>query len=197
MSTITRHANHPAQDHPTGQQPQPHTSPPLRYVAAGIRLSLGWIFLWAFLDKLFAFGFGTGRNPKTGAVDVFGPAAWIHGGSPTQGFLKFATQGPLAGLFQSFAGHARADWLFMAGLAGVGAALMLGIGMRIATISAVAMLLMMWSSALWPASNPFMDEHLVFAAVLVLLLLLGAGKTFGLGSAWERLPLVQRHPILR
>src|SRR4051812_32502972 len=67
-----------------------------RYIAATIRLSLGWTFLWAFLDKMFALGHETGVDAKTGAVDYFGPAAWIHGGSPTKGFLGFATEGPFA-----------------------------------------------------------------------------------------------------
>jgi hypothetical protein len=67
-----------------------------RYVAGVLRLSLGWVFLWAFLDKAFALGFDTGRKPDTGVVTRFGDAAWIHGGSPTKGFLKFATDGPLA-----------------------------------------------------------------------------------------------------
>ena len=49
-----------------------------RYVIAAIRLSLGWIFLWAFLDKLFGLGHETAAK-----------AAWIHGGHPTLGFLKF------------------------------------------------------------------------------------------------------------
>ena len=44
-------------------------------VAVVLRLAISWIFLWAFLDKLFALGFGTGRNPKTGDVDRFGDAA--------------------------------------------------------------------------------------------------------------------------
>ena len=54
-----------------------------------LRLAMGWTFLWAFLDKLLALGFATGRNPETGVVDRFGDAAWIYGGSPTDGFLKF------------------------------------------------------------------------------------------------------------
>lgn len=199
MSTTTRHTHQTTQQDPTASPAQgvTPTANGWRYVAAVTRLSLGWIFLWAFLDKLFALGFATGRDAKTGAVDAFGPAAWIHGGSPTLGFLKFATAGPFAGFYQSFAGAAWADWLFMIGLAGIGLALMLGIGMRIATVSGVAMLVMMWSAALWPANNPFMDDHLVYALVLVMLLLTGAGQTLGLGRAWERLHLVQRHPILK
>ena len=72
-----------------------------RNMAGVLRLSLAWVFLWAFLDKAFALGFNTGRNPETGAVSRFGDAAWIHGGSPTTGFLKFGTQGPLATFYQA------------------------------------------------------------------------------------------------
>ena len=171
--------------------------PAFRYVAAATRLALGWIFLWAFLDKTFGLGFATGSNPDTGTVDRFGPAAWIQEGSPTRGFLKFGTKGPLAEFYQGFAGAAWADWLFMIGLAGIGMAFILGIGMRIATFSGVLLLLLMWTAALWPDNNPFMDDHIIYALVMVLLLLVDAGKTFGLGRVWERVGLVQRFPVLK
>jgi len=169
----------------------------VRWSGAAARLALGWIFLWAFLDKLLALGFSTGRDAETGVVDTFGPAAWIHDGSPTLGFLKFGTKGPLADFYQSFAGASWANWGFMVGLAGIGIALMLGIGMRIAAGSGVAMLIMMWSAVLPPENNPFMDDHLVYAIVLVLLAGIGAGHTFGLGARWEQVPLVKRYPILK
>jgi thiosulfate dehydrogenase [quinone] large subunit len=168
-----------------------------RYLAATIRLSLGWTFLWAFLDKTFALGHETGVDPKTGATDYFGPAAWIHGGSPTQGFLGFATKGPLAGFYQGLAGNPAIDWLFMLGLLGIGLALMLGVGMRIAAVSGAALLVMMWSAVLPPANNLFMDDHLIYAMVLVVLALLGAGSTLGLGKVWQRLPIVKRFGFLK
>jgi thiosulfate dehydrogenase (quinone) large subunit len=168
-----------------------------RYVAAATRLSLGWVFLWAFLDKTFALGHETGVNPKTGAIDYFGPAAWIHGGSPTAGFLGFGTKGPLAGFYQNLAGNAVVDWIFMIGLLGISLALVLGVGMRIAAVSGAAMLLMMYSAVLPPANNLFMDDHLIYALVLGLLTLIGAGKTFGLGKQWERIPFVQEHGWLK
>lgn len=176
---------------------EPIGSRAFRYVAAALRLSLGWVFLWAFLDKLLALGFATGRDGETGTVDRFGDAAWINGGSPTEGFLTFGTQGPFAEVFQSFAGAAWADWLFMIGLAGIGVALIAGVAMRIATASGALMLMLMWLAVLPPSNNPFMDDHIVYALILVLLALAGAGKTLGLGAAWERLPLVQRYGILR
>lgn len=197
MSTTTHSTGHRHEQVAPVESPDVRAYPAFRYAAAATRLSLGWVFLWAFLDKLLALGFATGRDADTGAVDRFGPAAWIHEGSPTLGFLKFGTKGPLADFYQGFAGAGWANWLFMIGLAGIGIALILGIGMRMATFSGVAMLVMMWSAALWPENNPFMDDHLIYALVLVMLLLAGAGKTFGLGRAWERLHLVQRFPILK
>jgi thiosulfate dehydrogenase [quinone] large subunit len=167
------------------------------YVAALARISLGWVFLWAFLDKAFALGHDTGVSAKTGVTDYFGPAAWIHGGSPTAGFLGFATKGPLSGAYQNLAGNAVVDWAFMVALLGIGAALILGIGMRIATASGVGLLVLMWSAVLPPANNWFMDDHLIYALVLVLLALVGAGRTWGLGAIWERMPFVRAHPILK
>lgn len=173
------------------------TTKAFRYVLAALRLSIGWVFLWAFLDKLLALGFATGRNPETGVVDRFGDAAWINGGSPTEGFLTFGTKGPFADSYQSFGGVAWADWLFMIGLAGIGVALMLGIAMRIAAISGALLLVLMWTAVLPPDNNPFMDDHIVYALVLLALPMVGAGRTLGLGAMWERTPFVQRLPILK
>jgi thiosulfate dehydrogenase [quinone] large subunit len=157
-----------------------------RYVLAGLRLSLGWIFLWAFLDKLFGLGRGTPAEN-----------AWIDGGSPTKGFLGNAVSGPFEGFYHSFAGAAWADWLFMIGLAGIGIALIAGIGMRIAAVSGALMLVLMWTAVLPPENNPFMDDHLVYAGILGVLALTAAGNTLGLGSYWSRLPIVQRLPWLK
>jgi thiosulfate dehydrogenase [quinone] large subunit len=162
-----------------------------------LRLSLGWVFLWAFLDKVFALGFSTGRDAETGVVSRFGDSAWINGGSPTMGFLKFGSEGPLSGVYQSIAGAAWADWAFMIGLLGIGLALMLGVAMRIATVSGVALLVMMWSAVLPPGNNPFMDDHIIYALTLVALMLAGAGETLGLGRAWNRLGIVRGHSLLK
>src|SRR3954470_4113266 len=106
-----------------------------RYTLAVTRLALGWVFLWAFLDKTFGLGHETASS-----------AAWINGGSPTEGFLAHAPTGPLASFYNNIAGAAWADWLFMIGLAGIGVALILGIAMRIASGAGAALLVMMWSA---------------------------------------------------
>ena len=158
----------------------------VRYVWAGVRLALGWTFLWAFLDKTFGFGFAT--EDKN---------AWINGGHPTQGFLKFGATGPFKDFYNDIAGTPLADWLFMIGLAGIGIALLLGIGLRIAAAAGGLLYVMMWTVVLPPENNPFLDDHLINAAVLVGLALVAAGNTLGLGRYWAQLPLVQRMPWLK
>ncbi len=76
-----------------------------QYIWALLRVGMGWIFLWAFLDKTFGLGFSTLPEKN-----------WILGNSPTYGFLKFATIGPFANFYQEIAGNQIIDWIFMLGL---------------------------------------------------------------------------------
>ncbi len=152
--------------------------------AAALRLSLGWVFLWAFLDK--TFGLVTENKD-----------AWINGGSPTNGFLAFGAAGPFKGFYNGIAGQTWADWLFMIGLLALGTALILGIAMRLAAMAGALLLVLMWTVVLPPANNPFMDDHLIYAMVLGLLAVMGAGHVWGLAAKWEQIPLVQRNRWLR
>ncbi|HUR09143.1 MAG TPA: hypothetical protein VM347_41845 [Nonomuraea sp.] len=155
---------------------------PVDYVWAVARISIGWIFLWAFLDKTFGWGFATPAKN-----------AWLSGGSPTTGFLKGTGENALGGFFSGLAGQPLVDWLFMLGLLGIGAALVLGVGLRIAAVTGTLMLVLMWAAELPLANNPFMDEHIIYSIVLIGLALADTGTTLGLG----RSPIVQRNPYLR
>jgi thiosulfate dehydrogenase [quinone] large subunit len=166
--------------------PAPTQTAAVRYVAAGVRLALGFVFLWAFLDKVFGFGFATPEKD-----------AWINGGSPTKGFLANGAAGPFADFYHSIAGATWANWLFMIGLAGIGVALVTGIGVRIAAVTGSVLMVMMWSVVLPPENNPFMDDHLIYAGTLILLALLNAGDTLGLGRLWARTTLVREAPWLK
>jgi len=172
------------------------TSSPARRALAALRVTFGLTFLWAFLDKLLALGFSTGAGPD-GAVDRFGPAAWVNGGSPTEGFLTFGAAGPFKGFYNSIGGAAWADWLFMLGLLGIGVALTLGIGIRVAAAAGTVLYVLMWTVALPPDTNPVLDVHILGAISMVVLGLTLAGDTWGLGRVWARLPLVRQHPVLR
>jgi thiosulfate dehydrogenase (quinone) large subunit len=165
--------------------PSAHSATVARYILVGIRIALGFVFLWAFLDKVFGWGFAT--TPAK---------SWINGGNPTQGFLS-GSKGPFSGFFHTIAGTTFANVMFMAALAAIGTALILGIGMRLAAIGGALLTVMMRAAVLPPASNPILDDHLIYAAVLIVLALLGAGNTFGLGRAWAATALVQRAPWLK
>ena len=170
-----------------------------RRALAVLRIGFGITFLWAFLDKLLALGFATGKNAETGVVDRFGPDAWINGGSPTFGFLNFGVSdsNPFQGFFNSIAGDAWTNWLFMLGLLGIGLALTLGVGMRVAATTGAALYLMMWAASLPLENNPVIDVHLLGAISVVVLGLTLAGDTWGLGAQWARTTLVKKFPILR
>ncbi|MEZ0074177.1 hypothetical protein [Planotetraspora sp. GP83] len=85
----------------------------------------------------------------------------------------------------------------MIGLAGIGTALILGAGMRIVAAAGGLLLVLMWAAELPLASNPLIDEHIVYAIVLVGLALAGAGDTLGIGRWWSTRLLVRRYPILK
>ncbi|WP_166348581.1 DoxX family membrane protein [Phytoactinopolyspora limicola] len=156
----------------------------LGYVLAALRFALGWTFLWAFLDKTFGLGYATPAEN-----------AWIDGGTPTAGFLG-NVDGPFEGFFTGMAGQAWADWLFMIGLLGIGLALILGIGMRIAAVTGSALLILMYMAALPLTNNPFMDTYIIEILLVVALALAGAGRVLGLGKVWARLPIVKKNPWL-
>jgi thiosulfate dehydrogenase (quinone) large subunit len=161
----------------------------------GLRLAFGFEFLWAFFDKTFGLGYGTSAAH-----------AWINGGSPTKGFLSGAI-GPLQGVFNSIAGAPIVDWLFMLGLLGVGLALILGVGVRVAAVSGALMLGLMYLAAWVPSTtaggqpsgstNPVVDEHIVGIFGLILVAALVSWGAGYLGRTWASLPIVKRHAWLR
>ena len=165
------------------------------YAWGMLRISLGLTFLWAFFDKLFGLGFSTCRG-ESGIVTIACEKAVVSGGSATMGFLKFATTGPLSDFYQSLAGNLAIDVIFMTALLGLGLALTLGIGMKVATFSGVALMLMMWSAALLPENNPIIDEHIIYSIALIGLLLVNDNQRLGLGRWWSKTNLVKKMQFL-
>jgi thiosulfate dehydrogenase (quinone) large subunit len=184
----------PSTDHPEiAALPSSMITSAAARALGALRIATGFLFLWAFLDKAFGLYYSTP------------PAkAWLHGGSPTKGFLKSVEVGPFQSMFHAIAGTWWADGLFMLGLLGIGVALIAGVAVRIAAVSGVVMVAGMWLAtfplAQWDSTgtatgstNPFIDEHVMEALVLIVLALTYAGTTWGLGRIWARLPFVSRH----
>ena len=194
MSVLNRH--HDTTTSTSHAATEPTLAPITSRVLAVLRIGFGFTFLWAFLDKTFALGFHTGYDQE-GNLDRFGDAAWINGGSPTEGFLAFGADGPFKEFYNSIAGAAWADWLFMLGLLGIGTALLLGVGMRMAAATGALLYVLMWTVVLPPENNPVIDDHILSAVTLVALALLHAGDTWGFGRVWGSSRLVKDFPVLR
>jgi len=196
MVTRQHQPQHDTGDTTTPVAVAPAASPAAGYALGVLRIALGWTFLWAFFDKLLALGFSTGRD-ETGAVDRFGDAAWINGGSPTEGFLAFGAAGPFEGFYHAIAGDAWTNWAFMLGLLAIGVALTFGVFTILGTLGGVVMYVMMWTVVLPPENNPIIDDHIIGALAVLVLGLLGASHYLGLGSRWQRQSIVAKFPVLR
>jgi thiosulfate dehydrogenase [quinone] large subunit len=177
----------------TKTSPTPRAAP----VLAVLRIVTGLTFLWAFLDKTFGLGYATASTQ-----------GWLAGGSPTKGFLSHVQVGPMQSMMRDWAGAGWANWLFMIGLLGIGLALLLGVGMRLAATGGAVLLAFMWIAE-WPparhgstgaatsSTNPLIDYHLVYIVVVIALAVYAAGDTWGFGRRWAELDLVQRYRWLR
>ena len=179
-------------------------SPGFARALAVLRMAFGFTFLWAFLDKTFALGFGTGAQyaedgSRAGIDFMAQDVAWLNGGSPTEGFLTFGVpaDNPFKDLWTSMAGQVWVDWLFMLGLLGIGVTLLLGAGMRIGTAAGALMYAFMYLASLPLQNNPVVDDHLIGVISMVVLALGAAGTTWGMGHWWNRRKVVQKYPVLR
>jgi len=155
------------------------------YIWGSLRILLGWIFLWGFLDKAFGLGYATSSKQ-----------AWINGGSPTTFYLSKVSSGIFGGFYGSIASNQLIDVIFMTALLLLGVALILGIGSRISAYGGGLLVILLWSTQVPPANNPFIDEHIIYLFLLFGLWRVKAGRTIGLGTRWSNTKLVTRFPWL-
>jgi thiosulfate dehydrogenase (quinone) large subunit len=181
---------------PLGQRTAP-VSPGAGRALALLRIATGSLFLWAFLDKTFGWGYATSDGD-----------AWVDGASPAEGYLASVSVGPMESTFHSWAGETWVDWLYMAGMLGLGVGLVAGIALRVVAIGGPLMMLFLWAGEFPPARhlsdgspsmspNPLVDQHIVYAAAMIVLAACSAGRVWGLGRAWARLPVVSRYRWLQ
>lgn len=153
----------------------------VRKLLAAMRILIGWVFMWPFLDKLFGLGYSTASE-----------AAVVNGGTPAQGYMVNATSGPFQDMFvwmaETFGGLA--DFLFMFGLFGIGLAMLTGAGLKIAAWGGALLMAFMYLAALpigqsgMGFTNPVTDSHWIEAAVLLVAAYTLSGDTWGLGRWW-------------
>lgn len=171
----------------------------LEQITLGVlRIAMGFVFLWPFLDKMFGLGFAT--TPEN---------SWIAGKSPTQGFLQFYgvnQNSPFAFLFSDSLGnmYQLIDVVYMAMLLFAGLGLITGVLVRISSISTIIFMISVYLSE-WiivppegaMVFNPLIDEHIIYILVLSLFILVPVGNYLGLGEKWSKLSFVEKYPILK
>lgn len=151
-----------------------------------LRIALGFIFFWAFLDKLFGLNFATPPEKS-----------WLVGVSPTAGFLEFAVKGTFATIFNSLSGNPLIDWLFMLGLLLIGLAMILGIGQKIAGYSGAILVFLIYLTQLPLKNNPLIDEHIIYILLFLIFAKNEVGHNFSLNKWWEKTDLVKKYKILK
>ena len=156
------------------------------------RISIGFIFLWAFFDKLLGLGFSTCRTvAEDGSytIQTLCEKAWVNGGHVTEGYLVYGgnPNSPFNDFFVDLGAQRWTDWAFMLGLLGIGFALTFGVGTKLALVAGPLMLLFMYMTQMWPANNPILDDHIVQALAIIGIVLVELGhQSIGFGEWWKR-----------
>ncbi|MEO6956002.1 MAG: hypothetical protein ABI137_04595 [Antricoccus sp.] len=156
------------------------------YLLGLVRILIGWMFIWTFIDRTFGLGRPTSHDQ-----------AWTRGGSPIDGFVGSArdsgSRNPVPGFWQFLSEqHAWVNIVLMVLIAVIGVLLVLGFGMWFSCVAGAILLLLQWFTA-WPIKdNLFLNSALLGAVVLIALLACNAGSFVGLGKRWQHQEKVTR-----
>ncbi len=138
-----------------------------------LRLTLGWLFFWAGITKVL--------NPDFSAAGYLGSAKTFSG------FYDWLAS-PAVLPFTNFIN----EW----GLTLIGVSLLIGVAMRYsAPLGALMMVLYYFPilDGLRPNSHAFIvDEHLIYAAGLLVIAQYGSSSAWCLGGYLGRLPILSR-----
>ncbi|MEK7174628.1 MAG: DoxX family membrane protein [Patescibacteria group bacterium] len=139
---------------------------PAKLTLTVARVSLGWLFFYAGYTKLI--------NPAWTA------AGYLKGAKAFVGFYAWLASPDMIGVT-----NALNAW----GLALIGLALIFGISVRLAGILGALMMLLYYLPLGFPHPNAhsyIVDEHIVYAALLLFFAAVRAGRTWGFDEALRR-----------
>ena len=143
-----------------------------------LRVSLGWMFLYAGVTKIL--------DPAWSA------AGYLKGAKTFAGLYQWLAQ-PEIIPFVNFIN----EW----GLTLLGASLILGVFVRLSAVLGAVLMAMYYFPILqfpYPNAHAYIiDEHVIYAAALLFLAAIRAGRVWGLERWCSNLPLCSRFPWLR
>lgn len=143
-----------------------------------LRLSMGWLFFYAGITKVL--------NPNWSA------AGYLNNAKTFSGFYHWLASPELLPFTNFFN-----EW----GLTLIGAALILGVFVRLSSVLGAAMMVLYYFPILtFPkvGTNAYLvDDHIIYAITLLFLGAVGAGRYFGLENWCRSLPICSRYPKLR
>lgn len=141
------------------------------------RVGMGWLMFYAGITKVL--------NPDWTAA----------------GYLNNAKTFPA--LFQWFASPVNIGWVNFVnewGLTLLGVSLILGIGVRFSSILGIVLMLLYWFPVLefpYVEHGFLVDDHLIYALVLLYFAAVRAGRVWGLENWCASLPVCSKFPRLR
>ena len=143
-----------------------------------LRISLGWLMFYAGIVKVL--------NPEWSA------AGYLKSAKTFVGFYQWlASPGVLPII----------NFLNEWGLTILGVSLILGIGVRLSSILGTALMLLYYFPVLdfsYPNPHSYLvDEHIIYALVLLLFASFRAGRIWGLENWCSNLPICSKFPRLR
>ena len=141
-----------------------------------LRLGFGWLFIYSGWSKVITY--------FTDAKD------WT-----AAGFLG-NLEGPFAELFSSMANSVLIDYLNAYGQLFIGIALILGILTRWFAFWGIVLMLLYWLAVFPPERAFIVDDHIIYALGLLVLVAAGAGRIWGLDKTIERSEFVKSNPWL-
>ena len=143
-----------------------------------LRVGTGWLMFYAGITKILDPGWSA--------------AGYLNNAKIFSGFFAwFATPNILP--ITNFVN----EW----GLTLLGVSLILGIGVRLSSILGAALMMLYYFPVLefpYPNTHSYIvDEHIIYALVLLVLAALRAGRTWGLENWCSRFPVCSKFPRLR
>ncbi len=128
-----------------------------------LRVFLGWLFLYAGFEKLIAVG-----------------------GFSAKGFL-LNLHGPFSAFYLPLAGNHLVDGLVVWGEILIGICLILGLLVRFAGFWGIIMMLLFYFAGFPPQNSFIVDEHIIYALVLILFMVSNSGYFWGLDKRLEKI----------